>query len=94
MGKQSKLDEPLHNGGSFPFINVRCKAQWRPCRLEAAPLKTVADWTQSYRRFWEASFDALGEYLEELQSGSPAAKQPAKQESTQDFKGRRRKPRS
>lgn len=76
------------------LISQGREAQWRPCRLEAAPLKTVADWTQSYRRFWEASFDALGEYLEELQSGSPAAKQPAKQESTQDFKGRRRKPRS
>jgi DNA-binding transcriptional ArsR family regulator len=28
-------------------------AQWRPCRLEASPLKEVADWVEGYRRFWE-----------------------------------------
>ena len=44
------------------------EAQWRPCRLEAEPLKEVADWLESYRRFWEQSFDRLGEYLRELQS--------------------------
>ena len=42
-------------------------AQWRPCRLEAAPLKDVAAWVAHYRRFWEESFDRLDEYLEELQ---------------------------
>ena len=42
-------------------------AQWRPCQLEAAPLKAVADWTETYRQFWEGSFDRLGEYLTELQ---------------------------
>src|SRR5271167_4344966 len=36
------------------------EAQWRPCRLEAAPLKTIADWVEEYRRFWEESFDRLG----------------------------------
>jgi DNA-binding transcriptional ArsR family regulator len=41
--------------------------QWRPSRLEAGPLKEVADWTERYRRFWEASYDRLDEYLEELQ---------------------------
>ncbi|MCB9611643.1 MAG: winged helix-turn-helix transcriptional regulator [Sandaracinus sp.] len=45
------------------------RAQWRPCQLEAAPLRKVADWTETYRRFWEASLDRLGEYLEELQGG-------------------------
>jgi len=44
------------------------EAQWRPCRLEAEPLKEAADWLESYRRFWEQSFDRLGEYLRELQS--------------------------
>lgn len=43
------------------------EAQWRPCRLEAAPLKDVADWVEHYRRFWEDSFDRLDEYLKELQ---------------------------
>ena len=43
------------------------EAQWRPCRLQAAPLKDAADWLQHYRRFWEESFDRLDEYLGELQ---------------------------
>jgi DNA-binding transcriptional ArsR family regulator len=42
-------------------------AQWRPCRLEAAPLKDAADWLEHYRRFWEESFDRLESYLSELQ---------------------------
>jgi DNA-binding transcriptional ArsR family regulator len=41
-------------------------AQWRPCRLEAAPLKDVADWVEEYRRFWAGSFDRLDDYLQEL----------------------------
>src|SRR5215471_11272680 len=44
------------------------EAQWRPCRLEAGPLKEVANWLEHYRRFWEQSFDRLGGYLDELQS--------------------------
>jgi DNA-binding transcriptional ArsR family regulator len=43
------------------------EAQWRPCRLEAGPLKDAADWLEEYRRFWEQSFDRLDEYLRELQ---------------------------
>jgi DNA-binding transcriptional ArsR family regulator len=43
------------------------EAQWRPCRLEAAPLKDAADFLERYRRFWEQSFDRLEEYLRELQ---------------------------
>lgn len=41
------------------------EAQWRPCRLQAGPLKDVADWAEEYRRFWEESFDRLGDYLQE-----------------------------
>jgi DNA-binding transcriptional ArsR family regulator len=41
--------------------------QWRPARLQAEPLKEVADWTEHYRRFWEERYDRLDEYLEELQ---------------------------
>jgi DNA-binding transcriptional ArsR family regulator len=44
------------------------EAQWRPCQLEAGPLREVADWTAEYRRFWEKSFDRLDVYLEELQA--------------------------
>jgi DNA-binding transcriptional ArsR family regulator len=43
------------------------EAQWRPCRLEAAPLKGIADWVEDYRTFWEESFDRLAEYLKEIQ---------------------------
>jgi DNA-binding transcriptional ArsR family regulator len=41
-------------------------AQWRPCWLEAGPLKDVAGWVEHYRRFWEQSFDRLDDYLREL----------------------------
>ncbi len=43
------------------------EAQWRPCRLQAGPLKDVADWLEHYRRFWEESLDRLEEYLRDLQ---------------------------
>jgi DNA-binding transcriptional ArsR family regulator len=43
------------------------RAQWRPCRLAAGPLREVADWVEPYRRFWEGSFDRLDAYLKELQ---------------------------
>jgi DNA-binding transcriptional ArsR family regulator len=43
-------------------------AQWRPCRLEAGPLRDAADWLEHYRRFWEESFDRLDDYLRELQA--------------------------
>jgi DNA-binding transcriptional ArsR family regulator len=42
-------------------------AQWRPCRLEARPLKGAADWLEHYRIFWEQSLDRLEDYLKELQ---------------------------
>ena len=45
-------------------------AQWRPCRLEAAPLKEVAHWVERYRRFWEERLDRLDDYLSELQRQS------------------------
>ncbi len=43
-------------------------AQWRPCRLEAGPLRDVSDWVEHYRRFWEQSFDRLDVYLTQLQA--------------------------
>ncbi|HTF14326.1 MAG TPA: metalloregulator ArsR/SmtB family transcription factor [Burkholderiales bacterium] len=45
-------------------------AQWRPCRLQATPLKGVADWVEYYRRHWEESFDRLDSYLRDLQRKS------------------------
>jgi DNA-binding transcriptional ArsR family regulator len=46
-------------------------AQYRPCRLEAGPLRDVDGWLESYRRFWEESLDQLEVYLAELQKGDP-----------------------
>lgn len=43
------------------------KAQWRPCRLEPAPLKEVSAWVERYRSHWEESFQRLDELLEQLQ---------------------------
>jgi DNA-binding transcriptional ArsR family regulator len=43
------------------------KAQWRPCRLEPAPLKDVADWVERYRRIWDERLSQLDAYLTELQ---------------------------
>ena len=51
------------------LIARRRKAQWRPCRLEARPLKDAAQWLEHYRHFWDDSFDRLDAYLGELQSG-------------------------
>jgi DNA-binding transcriptional ArsR family regulator len=50
------------------LISQGRQAQWRPCRLEAAPLKNASDWIEQYRKFWEESLDRLGDYLRELQS--------------------------
>jgi len=43
------------------------EAQWRPCRIEAGPLKEVDEWVERYRRIWEEKFDRLDDYLRELQ---------------------------
>ena len=55
-------------------------AQWRPCRLKAAPLKDVSNWVEQYRRHWEERLDRLGDYLKELQAEQivvkPALKKP------------------
>ena len=44
------------------------EAQWRPCRLEAAPLKEVAEWAERYRAIWEQRLDRLETYLQELKT--------------------------
>lgn len=52
------------------------EAQWRPCRLEASPLKDVADFVEPYRHFWEQSFNRLDNYLKELQTNPNQGEQP------------------
>src|SRR5712675_85594 len=61
----SKHLKVLENAG---LIARGREAQWRPCRLEASPLKAATDWLEDYRRFWEQSFDRLDNYLRELQA--------------------------
>ena len=50
-------------------------AQWRPCKLEAEPLRAASGWIDEYRQYWEASLDRLDTYLQELQ------KEPADDQS-------------
>ena len=44
------------------------EAQWRPCRIEARPLKEVADWTERYRSLWEQRLDRLDKYLQQMKA--------------------------
>ena len=46
------------------LIARRREAQWRRCRIQAGPLKKVADWTEHYRHIWEARLDRLDKYLQ------------------------------
>lgn len=48
------------------------EAQWRPCRIQAAPLKEAVDWIGQYRRHWEERLDRLDDYLQELQAKTKA----------------------
>lgn len=86
----SKLAEPFSL--SLPAITKHLKvlqraglveqshqAQWRPCRLAAAPLKEVAEWVGGYREHWEESF----ERLDELLANQAAAEQPAETSTTE-----------
>jgi len=50
------------------FISRGRNAQWRPCRLDAAPIRKVAEWADAYRQFWDASYARLDTYLEQLQA--------------------------
>jgi DNA-binding transcriptional ArsR family regulator len=64
------------------LIAKRRDAQYRPCRIEAGPLKDVADWAEHYRHIWEGRLDRLDDYLKELTA----------KEKPHDRKQQRRKP--
>ena len=49
-------------------------AQWRPCHLEAKPLRAVAEWVEEYERFWNRNLDSLGTYLAKIQRKAPPKK--------------------
>ena len=57
------------------------EAQWRPCRIEPTALKNIDEWLERYRRFWEASFDRLDEYLREVQAKEKPKKRARKKKS-------------
>jgi DNA-binding transcriptional ArsR family regulator len=63
------------------------KAQWRPCYLDAAPLKEAADWVDQYRKFWEESLDRLDAYLKILQANAAQDAEPEKEQKN----GKRKK---
>lgn len=67
----SKHLKVLQNAG---LITRGQNAQFRPCKLEAKPLKQASDWIDRYRDFWEQSFDRLDDYLRELQEGTKKKK--------------------
>lgn len=50
------------------------EAQWRPCKLDAGPLKDITDWLEPYRKLWEARFDRLEAYLQKIQAEEAEAK--------------------
>jgi DNA-binding transcriptional ArsR family regulator len=73
------------------------EAQWRPCRLKAGPLQQIDAWIDHYRRFWDARFDDLEDYLREVQgkprkrirdanslSSAPAARRPSVRTATKE----------
>ncbi|MFK7805672.1 MAG: ArsR/SmtB family transcription factor [Anaerolineae bacterium] len=44
------------------------KAQYRPCTLDVAPLKEISTWTEQYRHIWEASFDRMEDYINQIKN--------------------------
>jgi DNA-binding transcriptional ArsR family regulator len=67
----SKHLKVLENAG---LIARSREAQWRPCQLNARPLKEVADWAEHYRKFFEQSFDRLDIYLRDMKEKQSQAK--------------------
>jgi len=61
----------LENAG---LVKKEKDKQWRPCHLNAKPLKEAATWIGNYRQFWEANFDRLDDYLQEMQTKTPPGK--------------------
>jgi DNA-binding transcriptional ArsR family regulator len=88
----TELARPFLNDMSLPAVTKHLKvlanaglvtksrdAQWRPCRLNGAPLLEATSWIAQYRAFWEESLDRLGDYLKTVEPGPEEA--PAKKKS-------------
>ena len=89
LGETSVMDLAEPFAMSLPAVSKHLKvleragliarsreAQWRPCRIEPRALKEVDDWLEHYRRFYDESFDRLGDYLKKLQAKEPKGKAP------------------
>jgi len=63
------------------------EAQWRPCRLEARPLKDAAGWIEDYRRFWSAHLDALARYLDRMDRHQYGSSTPTKTKTSRRRRG-------
>jgi DNA-binding transcriptional ArsR family regulator len=83
----SDLAKPFLKDMSLPAVTKHLKvlekaglvtksrdAQWRPCKLNGAPLKDANDWMEQYRIFWEESLDRLGEYLKTVTANQKGKK--------------------
>lgn len=66
------------------------EAQWRPCRLEVAPLREADEWIEQYRRMWEERFDRLDAYLQELQAKEKDEASPVRPAGGRALKARSR----
>jgi DNA-binding transcriptional ArsR family regulator len=64
----SKHLKVLENAG---LITRGREAQWRPCRIEPLALKSLDEWLEQYRQFWEERLDRLDDYLHKLQGKEP-----------------------
>ena len=61
----SKHLKVLENAG---LITRGREAQWRPCKIEPLALKSLDEWLEQYRQFWEERLDRLDDYLKTLQA--------------------------
>lgn len=67
------------------------EAQWRPCRLEAEPLKDATQWLERYRAYWERSFDRLDRYLQRVQAQAADGKTKPRTSAARKDSAKRRK---
>jgi len=66
------------------------EAQWRPCRLEASPLKEAASWIDEFRRFWSAHIDALERHLDRMEKRESKNTEKSAPKKNEDKLPRRR----
>lgn len=96
LGEASVTDlaQPFLSEMSLPAITKHLKvlesaglvtrtreAQWRPCRLNGVALKPASDWMETYRQYWEESFDRLGAYLNTVTNNDKETPHGRKQKS-------------